>query len=281
MEENSTTATAPPPKSLATRMKDYEAATEINLNPSQPAILRLDGHAFSKFTAPFAKPFDERLHTAMVRTCANLLDAWPAATLAYTQSDEITLVFPRGVGHFNDRVMKITSLAAGFCSVHFHSHLATALAETPEPAVQGFNAEKNGAGSPAPPLPYFDGRMFNVPSVEECLNNVLWRCRGDAVRNSVSAFARSLFSTKQMHGKNKDEMIEMAKREKGLFYEESVPRWALEGSIVKKELVEIDAVDFRTGEAVTATRTKTRCEDRGMREFSGENLALVREKYWP
>ncbi|RSL90439.1 hypothetical protein CEP52_014577 [Fusarium oligoseptatum] len=248
----------PPSKSLASRMKDYEATTEIRLDPSKPAILRLDGHSFSKFTASFAKPFDERLHTAMVKTCADLLGAYSSASLAYTQSDEITLVFPYGVGsQSNGRVTKIASLAAGRCSVHFYSHLVTALT-----------------------LPHFDGRLFNVPCVEECLSNVIWRCRGDAIRNSVSGFARSLFSTEQLHGKNKDDMLEMVK-EKGFPYEQSVPNWALEGSIVKRTLIKMAAVDQKTGETVEVVRTRTRCEDRGIKEFTDENLALVRDKYWP
>jgi tRNA(His) 5'-end guanylyltransferase len=262
-----------PRMTLAARMKQYEAATEINLEPSQPVILRLDGHAFSKFTAPFSKPFDERLHKAMVRTCADLLDCYPAATLAYTQSDEITLIFPNGVESFNDRAMKIVTLAAGFCSVHFYSHLITALAESPDPPLK--------KDIRSLPLPYFDGRIFNVPTVEECLNNVLWRCRGDAVRNSVSAFARSFFSTRELHGKNQEEMVEMVRREKGVVYREAVPRWALEGSIVKKTLVELEAVNKKTGERALSTRTRTRCEDRGITEFSDATLALVKEKYWP
>ncbi|CAG9962917.1 unnamed protein product [Clonostachys byssicola] len=262
-----------PRMSLAARMKQYEAATEINLEPLQPVIIRLDGHAFSKFTAPFSKPFDERLHKAMVRTCADLLDSYPAATLAYTQSDEITLVFPNGVESFNDRAMKIATLAAGFCSVHFYSHLVNALAESPDPPL------KKDLGSL--PLPHFDGRVFNVPTVEECLNNVLWRCRGDAVRNSVSAFARSFFSTRELHGKNQEEMIEMVRREKGIDYREAVPRWALEGSVVKKTLVELEAVNKKTGERALSTRTKTRCEDRGITEFSDATLALVKERHWP
>ncbi|KAH7141111.1 tRNAHis guanylyltransferase-domain-containing protein [Dactylonectria macrodidyma] len=272
MEEQPTPFSQEPRMPLATRMKDYEAQTEIRLQLSQPAILRLDGHAFSKFTAPFNKPFDERLHTAMVKTCADLLEAYPSASLAYTQSDEITLVFPDGVGRFNGRVMKIATLAAGFCSVHFYSHLMAALAKMPQPAV------KNLATLP---LPHFDGRIFNVPSVEECVNNIIWRCRGDAVRNSISAFARSLFSQKQLDGKNKDEMLEMVKLERGVTYEESVPKWALEGSIVKKHLVKMEAVDMKTSKPVTIARTRTRCEDRGMRKFSVENLELVRNKYWP
>ncbi|RTE83985.1 hypothetical protein BHE90_001440 [Fusarium euwallaceae] len=270
----------PPSKSLASRMKDYEATAEIRLDPSKPAILRLDGHSFSKFTASFAKPFDERLHTAMVKTCADLLGAYSPASLAYTQSDEITLVFPYGVGsQSNGRVTKIASLAAGRCSVHFYSHLVTALVETPEPPVEGFFS------LPFPhfenqTLPHFDGRLFNVPCVEECLSNVIWRCRGDAIRNSVSGFARSLFSTEQLHGKNKDDMLEMVK-EKGFPYEQSVPNWALEGSIVKRTLIKMAAVDQKTGETVEVVRTRTRCEDRGIKEFTDENLALVRDKYWP
>ncbi|KAJ4309581.1 hypothetical protein N0V84_011423 [Fusarium piperis] len=270
----------PPSKPLATRMKEYEATTEIQLDPSKPAILRLDGHSFSKFTASFAKPFDERLHTAMVKTCADLLGAYSSASLAYTQSDEITLVFPDGVGNqFNGRVTKIATLAAGRCSVHFYSYLVAALLETPEPPVEGFST------LPFPhfesqTLPHFDGRIFNVPSVEECLGNVIWRCRGDAIRNSVSGFARSLFSTEELHGKNKDDMLEMVKQ-KGFVYEQSVPKWALEGSMVKRALVKMAAVDQKTGKPVEVVRTRTRCEDRGITRFSDEGLALVTEKYWP
>ncbi|KAI5460681.1 tRNAHis guanylyltransferase-domain-containing protein [Mariannaea sp. PMI_226] len=273
MEEQVTSSGEEPQRQpLAARMKDYEAATEIHLEPSQPAILRLDGHNFSRFTRRFAKPFDDRLHTAMVRTCADLLVEHPGATLAYTQSDEITLIFPSGVGSFSDRVMKIATLAAGFCSVHFYTHLMKALEETPEPMVKDFASL---------PLPHFDGRLFNVPSVEECLNNIIWRCRGDAIRNSISAFARGLFSAKQLHGKNKNEMVEMAKQEKGIIFRESVPPWAPEGSIVKKKLVKTGGVDAKTGKAVTVVRMTTHCDDRGMTNFSEENLALVRDKYWP
>ncbi|KAH8681790.1 tRNAHis guanylyltransferase catalytic domain-containing protein [Xylariales sp. PMI_506] len=102
-------------RSFVSRMKAYEVAAELYLASNSPAILRLDGHGFSTFTAPLNRPFDEMIHTAMVRTCADLLRAWPAASLDYTQSDEITLVFSSGVRIFNDRVMEISTLAAGLC----------------------------------------------------------------------------------------------------------------------------------------------------------------------
>jgi tRNA(His) guanylyltransferase len=56
-------------------------------------MIRLDGHKFSTFAAPFRKPFDELLHRVMVATTADLVAKYHATT-GYTQSDEITLVFP-------------------------------------------------------------------------------------------------------------------------------------------------------------------------------------------
>src|SRR4051812_23385307 len=125
----------PPSRSLtlADRMKKYEASHDYTLPPTSPAILRLDGHGFSKFTAHFCRPFDQRIHDAMIATCADLLHFFPPAIVAYTQSDEITLVFPNGVQSFNDRIQKLVSLAASYCSVRFNVHLSALLAETPEP----------------------------------------------------------------------------------------------------------------------------------------------------
>src|SRR3569833_421379 len=192
MSETTATESTAAPVALGDRMKWYESKTETRLAQNEPVILRLDGHAFSKFTAHFARPFDQRIHDAMAATCADLLGHFPSASMAYTQSDEITLVFPTGVGAYSDRVQKIVSLAASYTTARFNLHLGKAVAAAPEPAVR--NAEQTLGSA------YFDGRIFVVPSLAEALNCVLWRCRGDAIRNSVSAFARSMFSTKERRG---------------------------------------------------------------------------------
>ncbi|KAJ7859129.1 tRNAHis guanylyltransferase-domain-containing protein [Mycena olivaceomarginata] len=115
-------------ETLGERMKRYEAATDQQLPNDQPALLRIDGHGFSKFTRGFSKPFDQRMHDTMAQTAADLLEYFPAASLAYTQSDEITLVFPAtATGRpFNSRVGKLASLAAGYASTRFNHHLAKA-----------------------------------------------------------------------------------------------------------------------------------------------------------
>lgn len=259
--------------SLATRMKQYEASFDITLPSGSPTLLRLDGHAFSKFTSHFSRPFDQRIHDAMIAVSTDLLTYFPSATLAYTHSDEITLVFPEGVQSFNERVQKLSSLAASYCSVRFNAHLATLLTASPEPKVKDSAFDRLGTA-------HFDARFFAVPSVEEAFNCVLWRCRNDAVRNSVNAFARTLYSTKEMHGKTSNQLIDMMKNEKNVVYEKAVPRWALEGCLLKREQVEHEGVNLKTGRTEKTLRTRTRVEERGVRTFSAENVRLVTGKFW-
>jgi tRNA(His) guanylyltransferase len=141
-------------------------------------------------------------------------------------------VFSSGIGSFNDRVQKICSLAAAFTSAKFKMHLASAVAALPKPAVE--NAE-NVLGTA-----HFDGRLLTVPSVGEASNCVLWRCRGDAVRNCVDAFGRTLFSTKELHGKNTEEIFKMMEVEKHVMFSEAVPSWAVQGTMLKKEQYEFE-----------------------------------------
>ncbi|OTA86388.1 glycoside hydrolase family 55 protein [Hypoxylon sp. CO27-5] len=262
---------------LADRMKQYEAAFDFTLPTSSAVILRLDGHNFSRFTAQphFRRPFDQRIHDAMIATCSDLLlNFFPRASVAYTQSDEITLVFPEGgIQLFNERVQKLASLAASYCSVRFNAHLAAALASDSREGLASGSDVLLGTA-------HFDARFFTVPSVEEALNCLLWRCRGDAVRNGAGAFARTLFSQSQIHGKTTAELVEMMRREKNVVYEEAVPRWAIEGCLVKRELYQHDGANPKTGQVETTSRTRTRAEERGIREFSAENLKLVTDRYW-
>jgi tRNA(His) guanylyltransferase len=260
-----------PRLSLADRMKSYESVYDTHLPPSTPTILRLDGHTFSKFTANFSRPFDQRIHDAMSSTCADLLTHFPSATLAYTQSDEITLVFPNGIGSFNDRVQKIGTLAAAYTSVRFNLHLGKAVTRAPEPAIRNANSVLGSA--------YFDARLFTVQTLEETLNCLIWRCRGDAVRNSVGAFARTMFSTKELHLKNTGEVLGMI-ASKGVPFKDAVPSWAVEGTILKKEQYEVEGKNLKTGEVECTVRTRTKAMDRGVTIFSEENLRLVTDRYW-
>ena len=80
-----------------------------------PLVVRADGRGFKKVLEKSTKPYDIDFARSMVSTSEKfLLDFGPSAVLAFTFSDEISLVFldlP-----FAGRVEKIDSLVAGFLS---------------------------------------------------------------------------------------------------------------------------------------------------------------------
>lgn len=138
---------------LGDRMKGYERAeTGRALDCRLPVVIRANGRAFHSFTKGMDRPFDNLFSLAMANTASHLLEQTHAA-VAYTQSDEITLVLydrnPSAVPLFGAKPFKLTSLIAGMASSYF---AIEALRSWPE-KVQA---------SP----PCFDCRAFNVPSLE-------------------------------------------------------------------------------------------------------------------
>ena len=205
---------------MGSRMKSYErASNELVINEASPCIIRLDGHRFSTWTRGFRKPFDERLHLTFCATCEDLLRYFNGATAVYYQSDEITIVFPEGLCMFSGRVQKIATIAASYASARFNHHLAAFVPDAPP--------TKSGTA-------HFDGRVFNVPSKEELLNNIMWRCRTDCRRNSKSQFARQHLPQKQLLHKTSDEQVMLVAEKTDVDYDCSVPEWAKNGTTFKK-----------------------------------------------
>ena len=64
------------PDDIAERAKRYELALDTAVDPALPTVIRLDGHCFSRLTAMLSKPFDPRLHAAMVATASDLLSQY-------------------------------------------------------------------------------------------------------------------------------------------------------------------------------------------------------------
>jgi tRNA(His) 5'-end guanylyltransferase len=119
------------------------------------------------------------------------------ATVAYTQSDEITLVLilenkerDEGKLYFGGRPQKLCSILASVASVHFNKELAKSIPEK------------------ARLTPVFDCRVWNVPGEKEAANVLLWR-ELDAFKNGVAALARCHFEAEELFGKGRADMIEM------------------------------------------------------------------------
>lgn len=181
---------------LGNRMKAYEARG-LSLSyvmPGEIMIARLDGRSFHTFTRGMERPYDQGMTEAMKATMGALVKEF-GATVGYTQSDEITLVWitkPRSEIIFGGRVQKIVSQTASSATAEFNDFI---------------NENKPGH-SKASRRPRFDARVFTVPSQEEALNCLLWR-QQDATKNAISMAAQSMYSSKQLHGKDGPAMQEL------------------------------------------------------------------------
>lgn len=117
-------------------LKKLEIDSSVPSNA--PFFIRLDGCAFSTLLKGVVKPFDSRITDAMVLTTGDLVSKFQA-TLGYTSSDEISLIFPackedeavsgdkkRKIERshtYNGRMQKLSSVTAGYASSRFNYHL--------------------------------------------------------------------------------------------------------------------------------------------------------------
>jgi tRNA(His) guanylyltransferase len=199
--------------SLGTRMKTfYEGRSQTYLNRRTPVILRLDGKAFHTLTRKCVKPYDEQLSDAMIDTAMKLVASIQGAKIAYTQSDEISILLTdfdtlTTEAWYDNNMQKICSVAAGIASAHF------TVAYYYGPFHTIYSEKKAGV---------FDCRAFNLPK-EEVQNYFLWRYN-DWVRNSISMLAQAHFSHKQLHQKNQTDMHDMLHK-KGVNWVKLEPRW--------------------------------------------------------
>lgn len=178
--------------SLGDRMKGYEQAARTVLPRRMPVILRIDGKAFHTYTRGCDRPFDSNLSNVMVSTAKALCEEIQGAQVAYTQSDEISILVHGykkfdSQPWFDNQLQKMVSVAAGVASATFTMKSSLVFPDK-KPAV-------------------FDCRAFVIPEADVC-NYFLWR-QQDAIRNSVQMLARALYSHRECNNKNVIELKEM------------------------------------------------------------------------
>src|SRR5262245_51449437 len=101
------------------QMRALEYFHSLRFLPGAWVVLHLDGHGFTRFTASrFEKPFDVKFHAYMVQTARRLLEQLQGI-YAYTESDEISLLFPPTWSLFDRELEKAVSISAGLASATF------------------------------------------------------------------------------------------------------------------------------------------------------------------
>ncbi len=201
---------------LGDRMKGYEMAARTTLPRRMPLIIRVDGKSFHTYTRDCDRPFDWSLSNAMGSTAVRLCEEIQGAQMAYTQSDEISILVHNykrleSQPWHSNQVQKMVSVAAGIASSYFTVY-SEAIFEYVRAAV-------------------FDARAFVLPEAE-VTNYFLWR-QQDAMRNSIQMLARSLYSHGSCNHKNTDELRAMC-GQKGVIWGDLDMRWRRGFCVVRR-----------------------------------------------
>jgi len=181
-------------KELENRISEYEKNSVSKLMTGLPIMIRFDGSSFSSFVKGLGRPYDQRLTDLMIESCKFMVE-YTNARCGFVGSDEITIVLweedINSQTMYNGRTEKLLSELAAKLSVKFNKLLPNYLPEK-------VNNE-----------PYFDAKVWNVPSIED-VANCFWLREESVTKNSITMAALELYSSNELigiNGKVKQEMM--------------------------------------------------------------------------
>lgn len=258
---------------LGNRIKTfYEEIPKTRLMRRTPVICRLDGRSFHTFTRGFKRPFDDVLIKTMQETAKYLCENIQGCSLAYTQSDEISLLLIdyqrfETSAWFDYEIQKMCSISASmvtmafnkiFCDMVGELHIKGSLEK--EYSCILYKAAQKGA--------MFDSRVFNIPR-EETTNYFYWR-QLDASRNSIQMVGQANFSHRELQHKSCNDIQDMLMTQKGINWND-LPTYQKRGSCVVKE----NYLDI-TPESTDSELIRSRwIIDKNIPIFKGENREYI------
>ena len=235
--------------SLGDRMKGYEYISRNYLTKKLPVIIRLDGKAFHTFTRGMKRPFDNILIETMQETAKKLCENIQGCKVAYTQSDEITLLLTDyenidTQGWFDYNIQKMCSISSSMATLYFNTiykeNVKKYLKErfvnniekelTDEEYEKEFDIECLYTNKFDKAM--FDSRVFTLPKEEVC-NCFIWR-QQDATRNSIQMVGQANFSHKDLQNKSCNMIQDMLFTQKGINWN-NYETYLKRGSCIIKE----------------------------------------------
>ena len=259
---------------VATKIKSHEGQFDPLLTPGLPFVVRLDGCSFKNYTNGLTKPFDSRLALAMILTMNSLMHHTGAVT-GFTQSDEITLLFPgdTNVLHlpFNGRLSKIVSVFAGLASAKFNHYMQSF--DYADRSERVKTRIKSGGA-------FFDARAFSLPDPISAMEAILWRHKFDCRRNAIHTLGIAHFSHKQLQNCSLAQVMELLRSERGIEVFRDIPKVYLFGTFAKRTLVSVPYHNPKTGESGDILRSRLENRIFDWRGSNEEKTHMVFAKMW-
>ncbi|HBN76337.1 MAG TPA: guanylyltransferase [Planctomycetaceae bacterium] len=228
---------------LDKRMRIYETSADICVLPGMYMVARLDGRSFTKLTketCQFETPFDIRFRDLMTATAKSLMECGFRVIYAYTESDEISILFDLDEQTYGRKLRKYNSTLAGEASAQFSIML----------------------GQPAS----FDCRISQLPSEVLVVDYFRWR-NEDSVRNALNAWC---YWTLRENGKDKEQAtkqligISVSQKNELLFQYginfNNLPNWQKRGVGLYWEEYDKSSINPMTSQTVITSRRRIRLD---------------------
>jgi tRNA(His) guanylyltransferase len=246
---------------LDEQMRVFETSHDYCVLPGIYIVARMDGRSFTRLTKvvhQFDAPFDDRFRDLMLDTTESLMTEFNAI-YGYTQSDEISLLFPLTFELFNRKLRKLNSVLAGYASACF------AL----------------GLGSMAS----LDCRICELPSPKHVVDYFRWR-NEDAHRNALNAHCYWLLRDEGQSADAASQALlrtSVADKNELLFQRgvnfNDLPNWQKRGSGLYWEDYDKDGFNPITSEKVVARRKRIKRDlDLPMKEMYSQFIAAIVER---
>ncbi|PQO41168.1 tRNA(His) guanylyltransferase Thg1 family protein [Blastopirellula marina] len=228
---------------LDKKMRVYETSADLCVLPEVAMVARLDGRSFTRLTKErchFEVPFDEKFRDLMVETARSLMTCGFRVVYAYTESDEISLLFDRREQIFGRKLRKLNSTLAGEASGRFSLLLGQ--------------------------VATFDCRISQLPTVDLVVDYFRWR-NEDAARNALNAWCYWTLrkdgqseqeATRRLHGisvRQKNELL----FQYGINFN-NLPDWQKRGVGLTWESYTKQATNPVTSQEQVATRRRIRID---------------------
>jgi len=198
------------------QMRSLEYFHSLRLLPGAWVVIRVDGRSFSRFTkSNFDKPFDLKFHQLMSQTAKALLEELHGI-YAYSESDEISVLFSPNWDLFDRSLEKIVSISASIASSTFTHAVGK---------VVNFDSRAWLGANPSQVVDYFRWRQSDAT---RCALNgwCYWKLR-EAGKNTREATAmldgKSVAFKNELlfqYGINFNELPTWQRRGVGLYWEE-------------------------------------------------------------
>ena len=219
-------------------MRVFETAADVSVLPEVYMVARIDGRSFTRLTKDvcnFEAPYDVRFRDLMVNTTKSLMGSGFDVIYAYTQSDEISLLFNRNENLFGRKLRKFNSVLAGQASASLSAELGRAAV--------------------------FDCRVSQLPNQGLVIDYFQWRA-ADALRNALNSHCywamrnsgwNAKRASRKLEGKSVAEKNELLFSRFNLNFNQ-IPAWQKRGLGMYWNKITKTGTDPRTGQPRSVNR---------------------------